>query len=120
MGRRGERLACRFLKRAGLRILARNYRCPAGEIDLIALDATTRKPLGAETLIFVEVKTRAAAGYAAPEAAVDARKRRQIQRAAEHYLRHHDAADCNVRYDIVGIVLPEGQDPQIDHIADAF
>jgi len=61
LGDRGEALARRFLKKAGLQILATNYRCPAGEIDIIALDPSTRQtPAGAETIVFVEVKTRSA------------------------------------------------------------
>jgi putative endonuclease len=120
LGQRGEDLACRVLRRAKLKILARNYRCPHGEIDLIALDASTRKTLGAETIVFVEVKTRASDRYAGPEAAVDAHKRRQVRRAADYYLAHHATQGYAVRYDVVAIVLPEGGQPRIEHIPDAF
>ena len=51
LGARGERLAKRFLKRRGLKILATNYRCPAGEADLIVLDRSTRKDFGAATVV---------------------------------------------------------------------
>ena len=120
LGPRGEALARRHLRRAGLKVLARNYRCPSGEIDLIALDRSTRKSLGAETIVFVEVKTRADAHHASPANAVDARKRRQIERAADDYLARHDTEGYRVRYDIVAIVLPEGGKARIAHIRDAF
>ena len=119
-GQQGEALACRFLRRNGLKVLARNYRCPRGEIDLIALDRSTRKALGAETIVFVEVKTRTAEAGTAPEAAVDARKRRQIAAAAEYYLARHDTAGYRVRYDIVAVVLSPGRPPEIRHSPDAF
>jgi putative endonuclease len=120
LGRRGELLARKLLRRAGLKILAANYRCPAGEVDLIALDRATRKARGAETIVFVEVKTRSAPGRTAPETAVDARKRRQIQAVADYYLRRRGADDYRTRFDVVAVVLPEGGEPQITHIRDAF
>ena len=67
LGRRGEKLAAKALKRAGMKILARNYRCPAGEADLIALDRSTRRQSGAETIVFAEVKTRSSDTYTDPE-----------------------------------------------------
>ena len=120
VGQRGETLARRFLRRRGLKILAANYRCGAGEIDLIALDRGTRRETGAETLVFVEVKTRRQDRYVAPAAAVDAAKQRRIRRAAEHYLARHEASDLAVRFDVVSIVLPDGEPPRIDHLPDAF
>lgn len=120
LGRRGEALACRLLKKARLKILARNYRCPAGEIDIIALDPTTRKADGAETIVFVEVKTRATVGKASPAIAVDAHKRAQIEAAARYYLRHHPARAYRTRYDIVAIVLAPDAEPDIRHISNAF
>ena len=120
LGRRGEGLARRFLQRRGLKILARNYRCPAGEVDLIALDRSTRADLGAETIAFVEVKTRSGSGLAEPQAAVDAHKRRQVQRVADYYLAHHRAAGYAVRFDVVSVVCRPGQKAHIHHIPDAF
>ena len=120
LGRRGEKLARRFLSRRGLKILARNYRCPRGEVDLIALDTSTRRQSGAQTICFVEVKTRTSDRYTDPESAVNADKQRHIRNAADYYLAAHDAKDFNVRFDIVSIVLREEAEPQIKHIADAF
>ena len=120
LGRHGEDLAARALKRKGMKILATNYRCPPGEIDIIALDPTTRRDSGRETIVFAEVKTRSSDTYTAPESAVDARKRRRIRKAARYYLSHHPTDQYNVRYDIVAIVAPRRAKPQIRHIAAAF
>ena len=120
LGRRGERLAARLLRRRGMKVLARNYRCPAGEADLIALDRSTRGDLGCGTLAFVEVKTRSSDRYVGPESAVDSRKRRRLERIADCYLATHDAGDFAVRFDIVAVVLAPGAEPQITYLPDAF
>jgi len=120
LGRRGEQAACRFLKKAGLKILARNYRCPGGEIDLIALDRSTRRDGKAETIVFVEVKTRSTDTPAGPESAVDTHKRKQVTKAAGYYLRHHRARGYLTRYDIVAVIIPPGRKPAIRHTPNAF
>lgn len=120
LGRRGERIARKTLRKHGLEILAENYRCPDGEADLIALDPSTRKESGAETIAFVEVKTRASDRYTAPASAVNADKRRRMKKTADYYLRTHDADGFNVRFDIVSIVIRPGQEPQVQHIPGAF
>ena len=112
LGRRGERLAEKTLKAAGCRILARNYRCPAGEADLIGL-------LG-DTLVFAEVKTRSDDTYTTPQAAVDSAKRDRYRKVARYYLQQIGRDDLTVRFDVVAIVLRPGEKPQIRHIPDAF
>ena len=121
LGRRGEKLARKHLRRAGLKILARNYRCSVGEIDIIALDSSTRRRDGAETVVFVEVKTRSSDQYTDPEAAVDKDKRRRMRKTANYYLTTHDAGGFNARFDIVSILITDEQrKPQIKHIVDAL
>ena len=120
LGRHGEKLAARALKRKGMKLLATNYRCPSGEIDIIALDRSTRRDSGRETIVFVEVKTRSDDSYNTPESAVNASKRRQIRKAARYYLSHHPTDQYAVRYDIVAIVAPRDSKAQIKHIAGAF
>jgi len=120
LGGRGEALARRALKRKGLKLLAENYRCPGGEIDLIFLDTATRRGGGVETLVFVEVKTRASDEYTSPESAVNSDKQRRIRRAAQYYIARHNAQDYNVRFDIVAIVTRDGEKPRVEHIEDAF
>jgi len=119
-GDRGEDIARDHLRNKGLRILARNYRTAGGEIDIIALDASTRGERGAETLCFVEVKTRSSDRYTDPDSAVDARKQQRIRKAAGHYLARRDTEGLNVRFDIVSVILAEGSRPQVTHITDAF
>ncbi len=113
-------MAGKFLKRRGLKILARNYRCPAGEVDLIALDKSTRKITGAWTLCFVEVKTRRTDRYTDPSAAVNRDKQRRIRKVARHYLSTRPTDGYNVRYDIVSIVWPDQGRPRIEYQPDAF
>ena len=120
LGRRGERLARRTLRRKGLRILAENYRSPLGEVDLIALDRSTRRQYGAETLVFVEVKTRSSDRYTEPKSAVNADKQARIRKVARYYLAHHDTEEYNVRYDVVSIVLAAGCKTRIEHAQGAF
>jgi putative endonuclease len=103
-----------------MKLLARNYRCPAGEADLIALDTSTRSQLGAETLCFVEVKARSSDRYTAPSSAVRSEKQERLRRVARYYLATHDADDLNVRFDVVSIVRRRGQQPRVEYIPDAF
>ena len=119
-GPRGEKLAARFLRRAGCRILACNYRCPVGEADIIVLDTSTKSEWGAESIAFVEVKTRTRDDAVDPESAVDAGKRRQLIRVARYYLSQHDVAERRVRFDVVSVVLATEGKPRIRHIPDAF
>ena len=120
LGRHGERLARKLLRKQGMKIVAQNYRCPAGEADLIALDPSTRKDLGAETIAFVEVKTRTSDRHTPPEAAVNADKRRRMRKVADYYLASRKAQDYAIRFDIVAIVVREGQEPEVRHIPGAF
>ncbi len=120
LGRRGEKIARKFLKGQGLKILAGNYRCPTGEVDLIALDESTLKVDGAQTLVFVEVKARSSAKYTDPASAVNADKQQRIHKVARYYLASHETSDYNVRFDIISIVAREDQEPEIDHYPGAF
>jgi putative endonuclease len=101
LGAEGERAAESLLRREGYRVLARNYRCPLGEIDLVALDG--------ETVVFVEVKTRTDESFGDPLEAVGARKQRQVARVAEYYLGEHRLAEREARFDVVGVRWEEGK-----------
>ena len=94
-GRAGERLAARWLRRSGYRILARNFRAAGAEIDLVASEGNT--------IVFVEVKARRDRRMGAPEEAVDDRKQKRIRRAAEVYLDRYRAHGRPVRFDVVAI-----------------
>ena len=119
-GPRGEQLAARHLRRAGCKILARNYRCPVGEVDLIILDASTKADWGTESVAFVEVKTRSRGDAVDPESAVDSSKRRRLIRVARYYLSRHDIGERRARFDVVAVLLPADGKPEIRHIPDAF
>jgi putative endonuclease len=111
-GRIGEDLAHRYLRRQGCTIVARNYRPPYGgvEIDLVAWHGNT--------LVFVEVKTRAAADFGTPDRAVDREKRTYVERAARDYARRAGVNWEKTRFDIVGVILEE--EPRIEWIRNAW
>ena len=111
-GRLGEDLAHRYLRRHGCTIVARNYRprSGTGEIDLVAWQR--------DTLVFVEVKTRASAEFGSPDRAVDTEKERYLRHAARDYARRAEVDWSQVRFDIVSVVL--AKPPQIEWIQDAF
>jgi putative endonuclease len=121
LGQRGEDIALKHLRNRGLKILARNYRCPFGEIDLIALDSRKRVGhVGPECIVFVEVKTRTSDQYVKASAAVNEAKRRRIKKAASYYLTHRRAGEMNVRYDIISVVMSEEDGLRVEHIVGAF
>lgn len=105
-------MAVRFLRRQGYRILQRNYRCPAGEIDIVAADR--------DELVFVEVKARRSTAFGRPEEAVTPTKARQIRRAALSYCHRHGLTDPPCRCDVVAISFREDGAPQIEHFVNAF
>lgn len=107
-GAQAEDHACAHLERAGLRLLARNYRCPQGEIDLVMDDR--------DTLVFVEVRYRRSSAYGTPAETVDRRKRARLQAAAEHYLLTHNANRA-CRFDVVAV---SGHDARIEWLREAF
>ncbi|MBN2064487.1 MAG: YraN family protein [Sedimentisphaerales bacterium] len=113
LGQRGETLAAGYLRRqAKMRILKRNYRDNAGEIDIIAQD-------GPE-LVFIEVKTRSREGVYTAEQAVDAEKQRHIIRTARSFINRFRLQKHPCRYDIVAVILNPGEKTQIRHTRDAF
>ena len=97
LGKRGEEAAACFLERREYEILDRNWKCIAGEADIVALQD--------DTLCFIEVKTRKDAQKGFPSEAVDTRKRSRYERIAACYLKDHDYADVRVRFDIIAILV---------------
>ncbi|MBI3932406.1 MAG: YraN family protein [Acidobacteria bacterium] len=94
-GESGEELACGHLESAGYVILARNYRCQSGEVDVVARDGTTT--------VFVEVKERRGASHGEGHEAVTFGKRRRIVRAARLYAAIQGLSDGPVRFDVVSV-----------------
>lgn len=114
LGREGERLAQRHLRRHGYKILYRNFRAPrGGEVDIVCRDRTC------DSLVFVEVKTRRNTDYGTPAESVGLEKQKLIARGAIAWLRMLDNPEINYRFDIVAIVVTE-DGPEIEIIKDAF
>jgi putative endonuclease len=113
-GRRAEELAAALLERAGLRVVARNWRRPEGELDLVADDAGT--------CVFVEVRSRTGAALGHPLESITAEKRRRVIRSARLYLAETPTAAAGYRFDVVAVTFdPEGRaPPELVHIPNAF
>ncbi len=112
LGESGEKAAADFLIESGYRILERNYRCRAGEIDIVAEDA--------DFLVFVEVKTRKSQSYGEAQEAVTPKKQIQISKAAQHYLAEHNRFDSDARFDVVSVYIGSGSATQIEIYKSAF
>jgi putative endonuclease len=117
LGRRGEDLAHRFLRRQGYTIVARNYRLGAGEgeADLIAWEG--------DILVIVEVKTRSGEEYGPPERAMGEDKRSHLRRVARAYARKTDTPTERVRFDLVTVVIadqPRLHPPLLQLMRNAF
>lgn len=111
-GDAGEALAAQYLEDAGLELVARNYRSPYGEIDLVMREG--------DTTVFVEVRSRARVEYGRPAETVDARKQGRLRATAEHYLqRDRRASKKPCRFDIVAITRDVGGD-RVEWLRDAF
>ncbi len=112
LGKEGEKLACRFLRRKGYRIRERNYRSSLGEIDVVAWDK------GA--LVFIEVKTRRTNDYGSPQESVTKDKQERVRKVALTYLKKQGwEGDC--RFDIISVLMDyEGKVVNIELIKNAF
>jgi putative endonuclease len=111
LGRYGEQLAERFLSAQGYEIIARNYRCSYGEIDVVAREQGV--------LVFVEVRTHSGPTFGDPLESVTLRKQRQIAKAALHYVVRHQVEKQALRFDVIGIAWKEGA-PHLTHVKGAF
>ncbi|MFE6272419.1 YraN family protein [Streptomyces goshikiensis] len=109
LGRYGEELAARRLTEAGMTVLARNWRCRSGEIDIVARDG--------DALVVCEVKTRRAGEFEHPMAAVRPGKAERLRRLAGRWLADHGGPPAGgVRIDLVGVVLPRRGAPVVEHV----
>lgn len=111
LGQQGEAVAEAFLRARRYRILARNFRCRAGEIDLIAEDG--------RTLVFVEVRSRRGDRLGTPLESVDARKQARIARVARVFLAGHGLGDRDARFDVIGVRF-DADPPAVEHVTGAF
>lgn len=111
LGSEGEDLAVRFLQKKGYRIVARNYKTPVGELDIIARDG--------DTIVFIEVKTRTDISFGYPFEAVNKRKRQKLKNLALLYLKRQ-GKESPVRFDVLSIFCMDNGKKDIEHIKDAF
>jgi len=111
-GELGERAAKKHLQKLGLKFLVANFRSEHGEIDLILRDG--------ECLVFAEVKTRSSEDWARPAAAVDARKKKLLSQTALDYLRLLKNPEVKFRFDIVEVLLADGEVREIRHLPNTF
>ena len=113
LGRWGEKRSEKFLKRKGLKILTRNFRCKTGELDLVMVDSDGG-------IVFVEVRTRADEKFAEVEDSITSPKKTRLKRTARYFLASNNIQDRPCRFDIVTIVLGRTGRPQIRHYENAF
>jgi putative endonuclease len=110
-GAQGESAARDHLAAKGLKFLTANYMGRRGEIDLVFRDA--------DCLVFVEVKTRSS-GWTRPERAVNAAKQRALRRTAQDYMRQLKTQEIKYRFDIVEVLLQDGEISEIRHLENTF
>ncbi|MBC3984371.1 YraN family protein [Streptomyces sp. AC536] len=102
-------MAVRRLVAAGMLVLARNWRCREGEIDIVALDG--------DALVICEVKTRRAGAYEDPMAAIGQAKAERLRRLAARWLERYGGPPAGgVRIDVVGVRLPDRGAPAVEHV----
>jgi putative endonuclease len=112
-GSRAERVAARFLKNLGYRIVSRNYSCTLGELDLVAIDG--------RCVVFVEVRSTEGADPGQPAVSVDSAKQRRLTRLALHFLQARRLLDHAARFDVLALSWPADQhEPKIVHYPNAF
>jgi putative endonuclease len=112
VGRYGEDVAVRHLTDAGLQVIARNWRCAEGEIDIVAVER------GA--LVICEVKTRSSAACGLPVEAVTRKKADRLRRLAYLWLQQHPAGGVDIRFDVVSVMRQPAGAAVVEHLRAAF
>jgi len=111
LGEEGERVAARWLRRRGWRVIAWRFRSGRRDIDLIAEQGGT--------IAFVEVKTRRRDRFGGPVGAVGWRKQRELSRAAAVWMDRHGRPDATYRFDVIGVIMA-GERVRLCHVENAF
>lgn len=113
LGKLAEELALRHLQRKGYKILAQNYRCRYGEIDIVALDG--------HTLVFVEVRAKRSADFGTPQESISRQKQRKIREVARFYLSNELKRGSACRFDAVAVQFEtDFKVKELEHIENAF
>jgi len=108
LGRYGEDVAARHLVEQGIIVLARNWRCELGEIDIVGRDG--------DVLVVCEVKTRRGTGFGTPLEAVTRAKAARLRRLAARWLAEHPGRPVHVRFDVVGVLAAGSGAAQVEHV----
>ena len=112
-GNKCEKYAADYLITKGYQIVARNFRCGIGEIDIICRKASL--------MIFIEVKARQNNIYGEPYEAVTKKKQQTIRRVAEYYINSQKTEGFDFRFDVLSVkLIPRGAEATVEHIIDAF
>jgi putative endonuclease len=118
VGKRGESLACEFLKKQGYTVLEKNARTPHGEIDVVATQTEGHQPA---SMVFVEVKTRTTRTFGYPEEAITRQKKGHLLDAIAYYLQNHTDIEMDWRIDVIAISMLKGsQKVEIRHFVNAI
>ncbi|MDQ6649427.1 MAG: YraN family protein [Actinomycetota bacterium] len=112
IGRYGEDVAVRHLHDAGLQVLDRNWRCPRGELDIVAMDGST--------LVFCEVKTRSGVEFGTPAEAVGPAKARRIRGLACEWLLANRPPYAELRFDVLSVLRQRRGAATVEHLRAAF
>jgi putative endonuclease len=112
LGAYGERVAVRLLTDQGIEVLDRNWRCRSGELDVVARDGAA--------LVFCEVKTRTGSRFGHPVEAVTPVKRRRLRQLARAWLQVHDHHAPDLRFDVIGVLVPPVGPARVTHLRNAF
>ncbi|MFN0284299.1 MAG: YraN family protein [Kineosporiaceae bacterium] len=108
VGEFGERLAAEHLRADGMEILDRRWRCPIGELDIVAVDVGC--------LVVCEVKTRRSVVTGTPVEAVTRQKMLRLRRLAAAWLAEHESGWPDVRIDVVAVLVPRRGAPEVEHL----
>ena len=112
LGKLGEELACKYLKKNNYMIIEKNFMCKQGEIDIIAQDINKKE------LVFIEVKTRSNLKYGNPSDAVNKMKQKHIYKSAEYYIYKNAIKNIPVRIDVIEIYVTRSK-RKLNHIKNA-
>jgi len=108
LGRYGEDVAARHLTQDGFVVLARNWRCESGEIDIVARDG--------DVLVVCEVKTRSSLRYGSPFEAVTQRKLHRLERLGMRWMKDHGVRPASLRVDVVSVLRPPSGPQMVEHV----
>ena len=112
LGERGENLAVAELRRQGMEVVERNWRCRLGEVDVVATETVA----GRTTVVFCEVKCRSGLGFGDPLEAITWAKLRRLRALAAEWMRAHEVTGADIRLDAVGVLLVRGREPTVRHV----